>query len=135
TSTGVAHHVNRVDRLLATRYLVDLNGSNALHHLFGDLVTALGPGVHDLVVLFALGDQAVIVLLLEFLDQLTGLVHDRVLGRRDNHVVLAERDAGVTSVLEAELHDAVTENDRLFLTATAIDGVDHLGDHLLGHQL
>jgi hypothetical protein len=33
------------------------------------LVGALGPGVDDLVVLLALGDQAVIVLLLVFLDE------------------------------------------------------------------
>jgi hypothetical protein len=35
--------------------------------------------------------------------------------------------------LEAELHDAVTEDDRLLLTAVAVDGVDHPGDVLLGH--
>ena len=68
----VAHHVDRVDRLLAAGLLVDLNGSDALHHLVGDLVAALGPGVDDLVVLLALGDEAVIVLLLELLDLLAG---------------------------------------------------------------
>ena len=68
----VAHHVDRVDRLLTAGLLVDLHRRDALHHLFGDLVTALGPGVDHLVVLFALSDQAVIVLLLELFDLLTG---------------------------------------------------------------
>jgi hypothetical protein len=38
------------------------------HHRVGDLVRGLGPGVDDLVVLLALGDQAVGVLLLVLLD-------------------------------------------------------------------
>ncbi len=76
TRTRVAHHVDRVDRLLTTGFLVELNGGDALHHFLGDLVTALGPGVDHLVVLFALSDQAVIVLLLEFLDQLAGVLDD-----------------------------------------------------------
>ena len=40
-----------------------------VHHRVGDLVGGLGPGVDDLVVLLALGDEAVGVLLLVFLDQ------------------------------------------------------------------
>ena len=40
-----------------------------VHHLVGDLVGALRPGVDNLVVLFALGDQTVVVLLLVFLGQ------------------------------------------------------------------
>ncbi len=37
------------------------------HHLVGDLLGSLAPGVNDLVVLLALGDQAVGVLLLVLL--------------------------------------------------------------------
>jgi hypothetical protein len=36
---------------------------------------------------------------------------------------------------EAELHDAVAENDRVLLTAVTVDGVDHPGNVLLGHLL
>src|SRR5690606_41946777 len=57
-------HVDRVHRLLATA-LVELDRLDARHHLVGHLLRALGPGVDDLVVLLALGDQAVIVLLLD----------------------------------------------------------------------
>ena len=80
-STRVAHHVDRVDRLLAAGLGIDLNGGNALHHLLGDLVAALGPGIDHLVVLLALSDQAVVVLLLELLDLLAGSLDDVVLGR------------------------------------------------------
>ena len=51
------------------RFPVELDRLDALHHFVGDLVRALGPGVDDLVVLLALGDQAVIVLLLVLLGQ------------------------------------------------------------------
>ncbi|MCY1311212.1 hypothetical protein D3C71_2193280 [compost metagenome] len=36
---------------------------------------------------------------------------------------------------KAELHDAIAEDNRLFLTAMAVDVVDHLGDVLLRHLL
>ena len=55
--------------------------------------------------------------------------------RRHHHVVLAERDAGLEGVIEAERHDAVAEDDRLLLTAVAVDLVDHPGDFALRHQL
>ena len=103
------------------------------HHRIGDLVRGLGPGVDDLVVLLALGDQAVIVLLLIFLGQLVGTGNQLDLGARDQHVVLAEGNAGAAGMTEPELHDAVTENDRVFLTGMAIDGIDHLGDVFLCH--
>ena len=69
---GMRHHVDRIDRHVAA-VLVLSHGGNARHHLLGELVRALGPGVHDLVVLLALGDQAVVVLLLVFLGEADGL--------------------------------------------------------------
>ena len=54
---------------------------------------------------------------------------------RHHHVVLAERDAGLERVIEAERHDAVAEDDRLLLPAMAVDGVDHRRDFALGHEL
>ena len=82
-----------------------------------------------------MGDQAVIVLLLEILRQRTGGVDDLPLRVRHHHVVLAERDAGLERVVEAERHDAVAEDHRLLLTAVTIDLIDHAGDFALGHQL
>ena len=87
------HHVDRVDLLLPPRIRVELHRLDALHHLVGDAVGALGPGVDDLVVLLALGDQAVIVLLLVFARERARLRHQPRLGVGDDHVVLAERDA------------------------------------------
>jgi hypothetical protein len=68
------HHVDRVDRLLAA--VLRLLTARFGHHLVGDLVGALGPGVDDLVVLLALGDQAVVVLLLVLLRPACGCLDD-----------------------------------------------------------
>ena len=100
TRAGVRHHVDRVDRLVAA-VLVLLHRRDAVHHLAGETVRALRPGVDDLVVLLALGDQAVLVLLLVILGERAGLVDDLPLVLRDHHVVLAERDAGLERVVEA----------------------------------
>ena len=69
----MAHHVDRVHRLLAAGLSSNSTALMRRHHLVGDLVRALGPGVDDLVVLLALGDQAVIVLLLVFLRERLGV--------------------------------------------------------------
>ncbi len=94
---GMAHHVDRVHRLL-TAIVLELDRLDAGHHLVGDLFRALRPGVDDLVVLLALGDQAVIVLLLVFLGQRLGVGNQLGLGLRDDHVVLAERNAGAAGM-------------------------------------
>src|SRR5258708_166169 len=91
--------------------------------------------VHDLAVLPAVGDQAVIVLLLEFLGERVGVLDDLPLRRRHHHVVLAEGNAGLERIVEAERHDAVAEDHRPLLAAVAIDLVDDAGDFLFRHQL
>ena len=73
---GIRHHPHRVDRL-ARRGRAD-----HLHHLLGDLVGAVRPDVDDLVVLFALGDQAVLVLLLVLLDLVLRLGDELAAWRR-----------------------------------------------------
>jgi hypothetical protein len=96
------------------------------------LVVATCPGVDDLVVLLAEGDQAVIVLLLVFLGDLSVSATIR-LGIRDDHVVLAERNACAAGMTEAKRHNAVGEDHGLLLAAVAVDDVEHLGDVLLRH--
>ena len=129
----MGHHVDRVDRrhpaVLVLRLRLDL-----LHHGVGDLVAAAAPGVDHLVVLLLLGDQAVLILLLVILHERAGLVDQPLLLVRDDHVVLAEADAGLEGVAEAERHDRVGEQHRLLLAGVAIDVVDDVADLLLGEE-
>ena len=131
---GMRHHVDRVDRLVAAVFVL-LHGRNARHHLLGELVGAFRPGIDNLVVFFALRDQAVIILLLIFLGECARLGDNARLGLRHDHVVLAEGNAGLERLAEAERHDPVAEDHRLLLTAIAVDDVDHVRDLLLRHEL
>jgi hypothetical protein len=86
-------------------------------------------------VLFALGDEPILVLLLVFLDPLLHLGDERVLRLGDDEVVLAEGNAGLARLGEAQGHQPVAEDHRLLLAAEAIDVVDQVADLLLGQQL
>ena len=130
---GVGHHVDRVQVGLAPVRTLRRR-RNLLHHRARDLVAATRPGVDHLVVLFLLGDQAVLILLLVILHERARLLDQLLLGLRDDHVVLAERDAGRERVAEAELHDRVGEQHRLLLAGVAIDDVDDVADLLLGQH-
>src|SRR5665213_2619908 len=125
---GIGHHPNGVDRLAG------LGRLDRLHHFIGDLFRAVRPHVDHLVVFLALGDQAVEILLLVFLDLVGGRGDQLFLRRRDDQIVLAERDAGLARLIEAEGHQPDAENDRLLLTAMAIDLIEEVGDLLLGQQ-
>ena len=135
TGTGVRHHVDGVHLLLTTGFLVEFNSLNTGHHFVGDLVSRFTPGINNLVVLFALSDQTVIVLLFIFLGQSFCIGNDFRLGIRNDHVILTKRNTGATSMSKTELHHAVTEDHCLFLTAMTVNQIDHLGDVLLGHFL
>src|SRR6266508_112213 len=131
---GMRHHVDRVDLRLAAA-LDPLHRRDLVHHFCGDLLGALRPRIDHLVVLLDLGDQTVVVLLLELLGERAGLLDDLPLRAGYDHVVLAERNAVLEGVVESKRHYPVAEEYRLFLPAVAIDLIDHAGDFPLGHQL
>ena len=54
-------------------------GGYLAHHLGGDVVGGPGPDVDDLVVFFTLGDEAVVVLVLDQLDLGLGAIENLVL--------------------------------------------------------
>ena len=90
------------------------------------------PRVHYFIVFFALGDQAVLVLLLVFLDLLLGLTNPALLGFGNDEVVLPEGDAGLAGILEPYAHQVVREDHGLLLAAMAVHHIDDVGDFLLG---
>ena len=126
---GMGHHVDGIDRLAG------FFRRNRLHHFIGDPVRAVGPGIDDLVVFLALGNEAVLILLLEFLDHFFGIADQLLLGLGNDQIVLAEGNAGLAGVIETDPHQVVGEDHRLFLPAVAIDLVKEVGDFLLGQQL
>ena len=134
TGTGVGHHIDGVDFQLAA-VGADMNRLQLVHHGVSDPVRRLGPGINDLVVLFALGDQTIGILLLIFLNQGAGLSDQNLLALRNNNIVLTKGNAGLGRFLKAQAHDLVGKDDRRLLTAVAIDRIDQIADFLLGQGL
>ena len=73
--------------------------------------------------------------MLVFLDQLAGFLDDRLLPLRDDDVILAEGDAGLGRLAEAQAHHLVGEDHRRLLAAVPVDGLDQVADFLLGEVL
>ena len=133
TRTGVAHHIDRVDRQFAAMF-VHWRCLQLVHHGVGDLVTACGPGVDHLVILFLLRDQAVLILLLKIGNNRLGFGNHFGFFFRNDHVVLAERNTGLERIFEAKRHDGVCEENRVFLTRVTVDLIDNVADFLLGKK-
>src|ERR1700691_1875780 len=125
---GIGHHPDRVDGRAG------IGRADDLHHLLGHLLGAARPDVDHLVVFLALGDEAVEILLLVFLHLDAGGIDQLVLGLRDDQVVFAEGDTGLTGLLESQRHQPIAEDHRLLLATVAVDLVDDVGDLLLGEE-
>src|SRR3546814_16938696 len=85
---------------------------------------AVRPHVDHLVVLLALGDQAVEILLLVLLHLHMRLGDELFLRLGDDEIVLAEGDAGAAGVAEAHAHQPVGADHRLLLAPMADPHVD-----------
>ena len=129
-----AHHVDGVHLLDAARFRVDLRLGDFLHHFGRDQVGAFRPDVDDEVVLLLVGGQAVQILLLVLAHAMARFVDQLLLGVGHDHVVLAERDAGLAGFAEAQPHHRIGEQHGLLLAAVTIDLVDDVGDFLLAQQ-
>ncbi len=135
TRAGVGHDVDRVHRLLVdglARGVLHLLGADRVHHRLGHALVGARPDIDDLVVSLAGGDQARLVLLLDFQDLGLGLVQDALLLKRDGHVVDADRHTRTRGVGKAGVHQLVGEHDGVLQPQHAVAGVDQAADVLLG---
>ncbi len=122
----MAHHPHGVGRL------ADFLPGNLLHHRGLHFIRATRPGIDHLVVAFARGDQAVLILLFELLHLGSGAVDQFLLLGRDDHVVLAEGNARLRRVTETKTHQAVTEDHAFLLATVTVNRVDDVRHDLLG---
>ena len=103
---GIGHDQDRIQ--LAGFLLAPLHFAE---HLVGDLFGHFRPDGDDLVVAFAVSDHAVLVLLLDFDHFVLGVRDQGRFARRRDHVVNADRNAGLRRVEESELFQAVEHLD------------------------
>ena len=135
----VGHDENRVERrpgtILALVVLAEDLGRQSFDHCAADLILNFGPDIDDLVVTLAVGDDAVVVLLLNLADLLLRAVEQMRLLRRNGHVLDRDRDSGLGGEFEADVLQAVGENDRRLVAGAAIDDVDQVAELLFLHRL
>ena len=122
---GVGHHEDGVE--------VPVLGPDLhlLEELVRDLLGDVGPDVDDLVVALAVGDDAVLVLLLDLVDVLAGVLDDLALGRRHVHVDDADAEPGQGRVAEADVLQLVEEGDGGLVAEPVVAVGDQLADLLL----
>ncbi len=138
TGARVGHHVDGIERLLThvlAMTILDRLVGEVIHQRLADFIARTAPDVHHLVVALALRHQTGGVLLLDFLDFLFGASDDRVLLFRNQHVVDADRDAGLGRQREARLQQLVGEDRGFAQAATAERRVDQARDFLLLQRL
>ena len=131
TGPGVRHHEDRVE---AAPLGVAGGRPELLHHLVGDLLAYVGPDVDHLVVAFAVGNQPIGILPLNFRDFFLRFPDQLALLRGNEHVIHADGDPCPRRVSEAEILDTVQHDDRFTVTGLAVADVDQLRQLLLGHQ-
>ncbi len=133
----IGHDENRIERrpddFLAVLVLAEDLGREPFDHRAADLILNFGPDVDDLVVALAVGDDAVVVLLLNFRDLLLRLVEQMRLLRRNLHVLDRDGNSRAGGELVAHVLHAIGENNRRLVAALAVNEVDQVAEFLLLH--
>ena len=86
---GIRHHENRIEarhRDLPTRIIGHFFRTQVAQHLIGDAIRHLSPDVDHFVVTFPVGDQAILVLLLNLANVIMGFLEQLLLARRNHHI-------------------------------------------------
>ena len=103
--TRIHHQANRVVLLLA------LVGVQRLEHHRTDLIGTVGPDIDHLVVAFLVGDDALLVLLLDLTDLVKRLLDLLLLLSRNDHVVDTDRNTRTGRLLESDFFQLVEGSD------------------------
>ena len=127
--TRVGHHVDGVE-VLALGVLF-LHGAE---HFVRDAVGDVRPDGDHLVVTFAVGDGAFLVLTVDLDHLFFGLADQHFLVERNDHVIDADRDAGLGGVKEPEVLQRIEHLDRGLDPEAQVAVVHHLGLPLLAEQ-
>ncbi len=130
----MGHHIDGIEVARAPGLGILAGARGLFHHRIGHEIGAFRPRIHHLVVFLAAGDVAFEILALEFRDLFLCFLDEALLAGRHDNIVLAEGNAGLAGLAEAQLHDPVAEDHRRLLPAMAIDGVDQIANALLGQR-
>ena len=119
---GIHHQENWIVFLLALVLF------ERLEHDAGNLVRAMRPDVHDLVVTFARRDDALAILFFDFLDLLVRGFDLLVAFLRHDHVVNADAHAGFRRLAEAKLFQFVEHDHGFFVAGKFVALPNHVAE-------
>src|SRR5260370_876429 len=116
---GVGHDKDRIERRagdrLALVVLAEDLSREALDNGAADLILNFRPDIDDLVVALAVGDHAVVVLLLNLTDLLLRAFEQMRFLRRNRHVLDRDGDSGLGRAFEADVLQPIGEDNRLLV--------------------
>ena len=107
---GVGHHENRIKarhRNLPARLIGHFFRTQIAQHFIGDSVGDLRPNIDDFVVAFAVGDQTVLVLLLDLAHIVMGLLEQLLFARRNHHVFNGNRNTRLGGISIADVFQPI----------------------------
>ena len=107
---------------------------NVLHHFVSDLIRAGSPDIDNLVVLFAFGNQTVLILLFKFLNLSFSFGNQSGFGFRNNQIVFTERNTCLACIRKPKGHNLVDKQNRFFLAAVTINNINDFTDFFLFNQ-
>ena len=122
-------HVAGITRITCVGVLLEF-----VHHLLGDLLTGVRPGVEYLVVAFAVGDHAALVELHDLHDVFFSGADDPSLAGGRDQVIRGEREAAPRAPTEADTVHIVEQIDRLAATEGLIAVRDHSSEFARSHR-
>ena len=134
----VGHHVDGIEarnRLFDSFFIADHLGTEPLQHLARNFLGCIRPDVDHLVVALAVGDQALLVLLLDQPNLLVRGINELLLVLRNLHVVDADRDSRFGGVLVTQSAKAVSQNHRRLVAQSPVCLIDEFTQRLLVHHL
>src|SRR5208282_4273858 len=135
---GVGHDEDRIERRpgdsLALVVFAEHLGGQPLDNGAAYLVLHFGPDIDDLVVALAVGDHAVVVLLLNLADLLLRAFEQMRLLRRNRHVLDRDRDSRFGGEFKADVLQPVGEDNRRLVAGAPIDDVDKVAELLFLHR-
>src|SRR5579863_4339678 len=124
----IGHDVNRINDAFLILPL------KSLEELVGDSLGNLAPNVDHLVVAFAVGDRAVVILLLHLDNFLLGVFNELVLVSGNEHVINADGDAGLGGIEEAKFLQLIEHENGSLNSVAQVAVVNQLLHALLLKQ-
>ena len=109
-------------------------GTQFVHKRFRDIFSHICPYIDYLVVTFAVGNQTLLILVMDILHCCFCLPKKLFLLFRNLHIIYRDRNTTQCSIIETEVFQSIGEYYGTLFAGFPVTLVDHLSDGLLVHN-